>query len=212
MLHKVKACHGDILKGLPELNALLPPSVHKKRRLLEMARRGEQRPRQTKHPLGGALSRFVSQKSDTYDPIFDREIRIIAPHWFIPRTKTSSQNKKTLLEMARRSEPRPRQRTQIGRSLSDYTSKKSKTHDPDFTRKIRRLAPPWFKTRSELAEQKKRKLLGAARKGLPKPKQKTGLGHALYRYTSKKSKNHDPTFARQIKKLAPHWFKPCSTT
>ena len=59
MLHNVKASHGDILKGLPELNALLPPPARKKQLLLEMATKGEQRPSQ-KTKIGRALATRIA--------------------------------------------------------------------------------------------------------------------------------------------------------
>jgi len=57
-----------------------------KQLLLASAKRGELRPNQKKHPLGGALSDYTSKSSNSYDPVFDKQIRKEAPHWFKRRT------------------------------------------------------------------------------------------------------------------------------
>lgn len=266
MLHKVKNAHREILRGLPELKALLPPSVNKKRRLLEMAARGEPRPSRTTG-IGQALSNYTTKDSDSEDPQFARKIRSLAPRWFTPSTELnkvalvaaarrgepkpkdhtklrkvfytytteksvsydpeftkkimkiaphwfatiSQRNKEILLDEAKRGGPRPKQRTKAGATLSKYTREKSAYHDPDFVRKIRRIAPHWFFTRFDAADQKKRALADMARTGLERPKAKTEMGMALYRYSSRTSDSHDPAFTKRIKKLAPHWFERCST-
>jgi hypothetical protein len=266
MLHKVKSEHWEILKGLPELAALLPSSARKKRQLLDMARRGEPRPKQ-KTTIGTAFGSYTRKKSPVHDPDFTKEIRGTAPSWFFSPTEKVARNKRLLLEMARRGDPRPsqknplgsslnryangggrcydpafaknirriaphwffsrsdvanRKKTQlllmaqrkekrpsthpIGKRLTDYTNKQSRSYDPDFTKKIKALAPEWFVPKSERVEQMKRKLLEMAGRGMQKPARGSRLVGLLYRSTNKKSDCHDPDFASKIRRLAPNWF------
>jgi len=175
----------------------------KKQQLLEMARNGEPRPSQRKYPsLGSALSRYTD-KNKSYDPDFDREIRKLAPHWFVD----AAENKKLLLEMARNGEPRPSKEIPLGRIINYYFR-----CDPDFYKKIKELAPHWFDRKShkqsKIAKQKKQQLLEMARNGEPRPKRKKHkLGISLGCYTSKNNSSYDPAFDKQIRKLAPHWFR-----
>jgi hypothetical protein len=56
-------------------------AMRKKDVLLGMAKRGELRPNR-KHPFGKVLSNYTRKKSQTYDPIFSKKIKKLAPHWF----------------------------------------------------------------------------------------------------------------------------------
>lgn len=144
MLHKVKASHGEIFRGLPELNALLPPAERKMRFLLDMARKGDPRPSQ-KTKIGRSLSDYTSPSNSSYRPGFHRKIKRIRPDWFLSQTEIAAQKKSELLDMARRGLPRPsHDKTKIGQALSNYTRKSSPAYDPEFDRKIRALRPDWF--------------------------------------------------------------------
>ena len=144
MLHNVKASHGDILKGLPELAALLPTPVRKKQLLREMARRGEQRPTQ-KTPIGRALSQYASPANSSYDREFHEELRKLRPDWFASQTEIANQKKRELLRMAQNGEKRPsHDKTKLGQALSNYTRKGSPVYDPEFHRAIVKIRPDWF--------------------------------------------------------------------
>lgn len=212
MLHKVRNGHREILNGLPELKALLPSSVRNKKMLLEMAERGEPRPNRN-HPLARVLSNYSRKKSATYDPDFAQKIHKLAPHWFVGQKGRSEEKKKTLLEMARRDDPRPiPDRAPLGWALNNYIKKSSKAYDPIFAKRIRKLAPHWFFANKKRVEEKKKALLEMARRGDPRPShERTRLGKSLSSYIRKCSKAYDPAFTKQMKKLAPHWFQKCST-
>jgi hypothetical protein len=174
-----------------------------KAKLLEMARNGEPRPHQKKHPLGTALGSYIRKSHNSYDPEFEKEIRIIASHWFV---NTADENKVKLLEMAHNEEPRPSQTSQpLGKSLSRYTGQMSECYDPEFDKKIRCLAPHWF---VDTAAENKIKILEMARTGELRPNNKTHpLGKALGHYIGKNSTCYDHEFTQEIRSLAPHWFK-----
>lgn len=172
----------------------------KKNRLLEMAQNGEPRPnRKTK--LGGVLSNYIVKNHGSYDAKFDKQVRELAPHWFI---NTANENKKKLLKMAERGNSKPHYSTLLGGTLSSYTKKSHSSYDPGFNRKIRELAPQWF---VKIGDENKKKLIEITCKNEPRPNQKTKLGQALSKYICKKSKRYDPEFDKQIRQLAPHWFK-----
>ena len=145
MLHKVKNGHGRIIRGLPELRGLLPPTQRNKMALLDTARRGDPRPSQ-KTRIGRALSQYTSPSSDSYDGEFHKKIRGIRPDWVLSQTAVAAQKKKQLLDMAKRGDPRPSfEKTRIGQALSNYTRKSSEAYDPEFDREIRALRPDWFR-------------------------------------------------------------------
>ena len=180
----------------------------KKYRLLKMAHNGEPRPSKS-HELGSALGSYIGLTSSSYDPIFDKEIRELAPDWFTPQ---SNRKKKQLLEMARNGEPRPTDRKhKLGRVLINYTSPKAargKYYDSVFDKQIRELAPDWFITSSDRANKKKQKLLEMAHNGEPRPKdKKPELGVVLSHYTNSTSSSYDPIFDKEIRELAPSWFR-----
>ena len=117
---------------------------------------------------------------------------------------TAAANKILLLEMARRGEDKPSQETKIGAALSRYTRKNRKCYDPDFDKQIRELAPKWFEKSSDI---NKTKLLEMARRGEKRPNFKEKLGIVLDNYTRNGRGSYDPLFDKQIRQVAPHWFK-----
>jgi len=177
-------------------------AVDKKKELLEMAKSGESRP-STRNTLsrriGLALCHYTN-KGSTYDVVFDEKIRKLVPHWFVD---TAAENKKLLIEMARKGEPRPNGRTKLGMVFQTYKNKNSRCYDQAFDEEIRKLAPQWF---VNTAVDKKKELLEMARKGEPRPNSKTKIGNALLSYMDKTGSCYDPVFDNEIRKLAPHWF------
>jgi hypothetical protein len=174
----------------------------KKAELKAMALRGEPRPNQKKHPLGQALCNYTNPKSQTYDPVFDQEIRALAPQWFVD---TAALKKAELKVMALRGEPRPAQdRHPLGQMLIHYTNTGSKCYDPVFDQEIRALAPQWFEDTVAL---NKAELKAMALRGEPRPAQgRHPLGQMLIHYTNTGSKSYDPAFDQEIRALRPDWF------
>lgn len=144
MLHKVRNGHRRILNGLPELRNLLPRGERLRRKLREMAERGDPRPSQ-KTPLGRALSQYTSPASTSYKEDFHRDMKRIRPDWFTSQKERAADKKRQLLDMARKGLPRPsHDRTRLGQALSNYTRKSSQVYDPEFDRTIRAIRPDWF--------------------------------------------------------------------
>ena len=131
-------------------------AVLNKQELLAMAARGEGRPStgKSKHPQAQVLCSYISLKSRSYDPIFDRAIRLAAPSWFLD---TAAMNKQELLAMAARGEGRPNKRKHPWgrRVLSHYTDPKSSSYDPVFDQQIRAAAPGWFERSNKLRKARK---------------------------------------------------------
>ncbi len=177
-------------------------SSEKKRELLAMAKRGEPRPVWGIHVLSRPLSRYTNKKNNTYDFKFNKQIRKLAPQWFID---TVAENKKQLIAMAKRGEPRPNGKTHsLGHTLCNYINKHGSTYEPKFDKLIRKLAPHWF---VNTADEKKKQLLAMAKKGGSRPiKAKHPLAEMLIVYTNKTKNCYDPKFDKEIRQLAPHWF------
>ncbi len=174
-----------------------------KKTLLEMATKGENRPSQ-KTKSGLALSIYTN-KSSSYDPVFDKKIRKLRPDWFVTQSEKANEKKLELIRIAKNGENRPKKKTKLG-SLVDYTCKTSGVYDPVFDKQIRELRPDWFVTVSEKANEKKLELIRIAKNGENRPKQKTKEANALCRYTTKGT-SYDESFDKLIRKLRPDWFK-----
>lgn len=65
---------------------------------------------------------------------------------------------------------------------------------------------PGLEGRLPTTERKRRNLLDMARRGLPRPSQKTKIGRSLSDYTSPANRSYNPRFHREIKKARPDWF------
>jgi superfamily II DNA or RNA helicase len=204
----------------------------KKKELLRMARAGEPRPHRGK--LSQSLADYCSRRGVAFDATFARQVRpahgsklgmtlqhylindnafcqelkAIAPsRWF--HATDPKAKKDTLLALALEGKARPSWRTQLGQALSSYT-RNSSSYDATFDVDIRRLAPLWFTGASSRV---KSNLLEMARTGQPKPTfhaidvRESSLRSALNRYMNPKSVTFDGTFASELRRLAPHWFR-----
>jgi len=115
-----------------------------KKKLLEVAKKGEPRPVIKKHPLGQALCSYTCKSSTAYDEVFAAEIRRRQPRWFADK---AAEKKGGLLKMAQGDEPRPAAKKHpLGIPLNTYISKSHSSYDSAFDAEIRRLRPDWFKT------------------------------------------------------------------
>jgi molybdenum-dependent DNA-binding transcriptional regulator ModE len=198
MLTEVKNNYNSILKHF-DFDESVSSVNYKKQKLIDMANSGKAKPT-TKTKLGKLLSNYTNKASPTYDAKFDKTIRKLAPNWFI---STSQIMKDNLIEMAINKKPKPSRKTKMGRALSEYTKKSSRCFDSDFDKTIRKIAPNWFISKSQIT---KDKLVEMAKNGEPRPSQKTKLGRALSEYTKKSSRCFDANFYKTINKLRPDWF------
>ena len=186
----------------------LSKSEYKKQQLLEMARKGEPKPKH-KHRLYYGFYDFTWSKSRRFDKDFTKEIRSIRPDWFL---SNSDHKKQILLDMASKGEPRPKRLKDFRKSESKIAHaffsyiRKDGNYDPAFTKQIKKLAPHWFVSQSDIAKQKKKQILLMASKGEPRPLNGDPLGEIFFRHAFEGKFGYDPAFAKQIRKLAPHWF------
>lgn len=201
-------------KFAEQIRALRPDwfitATHKKQKLLAMAERGEARPLpSSKDPLAKALITYIFKTGKSYDPVFDKQIRSLRPDWFVTQSALAAQKKQQLLDIAKKGEAKPYHKNNLGQALSSYTIKTSSAYDIDFEKQIRELRPDWFITKTDVAAQKKKKLLTITKKPSSRAKnrdEKT-LGYALNSYINKNSNAYDATFDQQIRRLRPEWFK-----
>ena len=164
-----------------------------KETLLQMARTGEPRPNKETEKIGANLVSYISRSHGSYDPVFDSEIRRLAPHWFITEWR-----KRESLKMARTGKPRPHWATDLGRSLARYMSAKSSGFDPVFAAEIRKLRPDW----ADKVAAKKQRILEM----VEKPKSSSKIYHSFRSYITKNMRAYDPAFDAEIRKLHPDWF------
>lgn len=116
-------------------------------------------------------------------------------------------NKQMLIKMAKKGELRPSQKTKIGRALSEYTKKSSRSYDESFFKTLKKLRPDWFLSQTQVANKKKELLIQMAKNEENRPiHDKTRIGQALSNYTRESSHVYDPFFDKLIRKLRPDWF------
>jgi hypothetical protein len=177
-------------------------AAENKKELLELAKTGAEKPKHGSR-LRMSMDGYIRAKSTCLDPEFTKQIKKLAPHWFID---TAAENKKELLKLAKSGAERPNQRKHpLGSSLSNYVSQSSDCFDPEFTKQIKKAAPSWF---IDTAAENKKELLKLAKTGAERPNQrKHPLGSSLSSYIRQTHDCFDPEFVKQIKKAAPSWFK-----
>lgn len=168
-----------------------------KKKLLEMAKNGEDRPVASKHPLGKVLVEYTRGGGFCTDPVFTKEIEKIRPDWFISQAE---KNKIILINLAEKGDPKPL--GSWGKNLTRYTAKTDINYDSAFTEEIKKIRPDWFLTS---AYNKKLLLLDMAKNGAAKPKCPSSLGKKLSSYINERG-NYDSIFAEKLKKLRPDWF------
>ena len=121
--------------------------------------------------------------------------------------RSSVLNRQKLIEMANSGEPRPSQKTKLGRALSEYTKISSRCFDVNFYKEISGLRPDWFVSQIQIASQKKQELIRMAKNGENRPSyNKTRIGQALSNYTRKSSHVYDAEFDKLMRELRPDWF------
>lgn len=179
-----------------------------KKILIGMAKRGDKRPGQYTM-IGRRFYSFYLSYRSGYDKSFALEIRRIAPQWFMDhKAKKTSNCKKELLKMAKRGDKRPLSRTKLGSQFSGYVQKTGGHYDELFSRKVRRLAPQWFRDhRAKEIVACKKALLVMAKGGQVRPKSKTVYANRLSAYICVANDEYDKTFTLAIRRIAPNWFR-----
>lgn len=182
----------DKLEQIPGWTWVQNDSSKKKNEFLEMARKGEARPK--------GLWEYTNKKSKSFDAEFGKKIQTIAPSWLV---SVSDKNKKKLIELAQTGKPLSFLGTNLKKALRRYTAQNSKSFDAGFNKIIRKLAPDWF---VNSAEKNKKRLFEMARAKEPRPSSKTALGSVLCNYTNMCSHCYDPKFNQGIREMNPDWF------
>jgi hypothetical protein len=115
-----------------------------KQDIIKLAKLGKSRPPKTTR-LGAYLSNCINKNNYSYDAEFTKEIKKLRPDWFKARDDIVNEKKEKLIELAKSGMSRPKYRDSLGRVLSNYTNKKHQSYDEEFTNKIKKLRPDWFK-------------------------------------------------------------------
>ena len=179
--------------------------VDKKNQLLEIAKEEGCKKPSKESSLGRSLREYVRVGGESYDVVFDKQIRKLAPHWFMD---TAAESKKQLLQMAKNGQAKPiAGKHPLGSSLKNYTNPNNPCYDPIFDKQMSGLVPSWFVHPSEITDSKKQQLLEVAKNGEPRPSyNKHSLGIVLSHYTKLGNDCYDPVFDKKIRKLRPDWF------
>ena len=172
--------------------------------LLRLARSGSPRPSSTsldplERSLGSALICYTNASRNTYNPVFAKNLRTIAPRWFTGPQCLAFHDE--LIAMAQRGEGRPKWGSPIARCLAQDASRISKY--PDFSRTIHALAPQWFQ--KDVVAAMKSKLLAMAESGRSKPSPETVEGKRLAIYMCKAHPCYDAELRMRIALVRPDW-------
>ena len=179
-----------------------------RKKLLEMAKNGEPKPKVGTCNLALSLSQLICKKNlETYHAEFDMEIRKLAPHWFGKNGKLISKTKKYECKSTAKNKENIIQLAEEGKeSLADsglqisfkrYISEESSVYDSVFAKKIRELAPHWFLKKIDRTKQG---ILDLAKKD-------GSVTVDIYRFVNKNSRYYDSVFEAELRELAPNWFK-----
>lgn len=164
-------------------------SAGKKKEILKIAVSGGNLPKKLRENFYS----YVKKSSESYDKHFFNKIKSLRPDWF-KKKNSPERSKIEILELIERGEPKPKK----GPLRSAfYTYTRGKFYDPEFTEKVKKLAPHWFLWKRDPFS-KKEELLSMT----DKPRLKE-----LYRKRLYNCMKSDKEFADKIKTLAPHWFK-----
>ena len=167
--------------------------------LLGQAKAGLPRPNTHTTAEGGRLTSYTSVKSSTYDSNFTKQIKELAPHWFV---NTASENKKLLTEMVKKGVKRPVGK--LGRLLTTYTCSSHGSFDKSFNDWIRDMRPEWFDTKNL----NKSEIIRLAKTGEPFPHNlKHPLGKVYANYICETARTFDSEFKNTLKKIRPDWFE-----
>jgi hypothetical protein len=176
----------------------------KKNLLRQMARQKQPRPKASTK-LGKSLCSYTAPKDNAYDAKFTKRIKKLAPDWF----NGTQKNKRQLIVIARKGNPKPKVGTKMGSCLYRYTMPTCISYCPKFTKQIEKIRPDWL-PRSQIAQRKKQIFLRMAKNGKPKPDRRSKMGSNFWSYVSPSQNGYCPRFTKQIKKIRPDWLKPWS--
>ena len=103
--------------------------------------------------LGTALSRYISDTSSCYDPVFVNKIRTIRADWLlIAQSDIADEKKKQILKMAKNGEPKLSRGHPLYRSFHNYIY--GGCYDPVFHKEAKDpiffIAKKWEKKASKL--------------------------------------------------------------
>lgn len=186
-----------------------------KKEIIKIAKSGQDRPNQKKHPLGRPLCRYTQNSCKQYDPKFDKLIRKLRPDWFVSRSEKASQNKREIEKIAKSGGVKPTAKKidllnikfEMAKSnlSSTYTNSihaGSKQYDERFRSNLEKIRPDWFFT----ARHKKNTIIAMAKKNMEKPSRNTKLGQSFHSYMRKDHRAYDPKFYALIYKIRPDWL------
>lgn len=172
----------------------------KKEKLLSF-KSGEPRPKDK--ILNEALKHYTKKSDDSYDKLFDEQIRHKQPNWF---QKDRVALKKQILLSFIPNSSKPINKKLL-KALRNYTIPTSRTYDELFSILIKKKQPNWFIRNHELRASEIKNEILSLYPNTSKPKQNTKLGKHLIYYTAKSSGSYDCEFKKKIRNKFSHWFK-----
>jgi hypothetical protein len=194
------------LDQLKKINPNWIPASHgeqrdqTKKQLLDLAASGAKKPTYRQSYLAKRFSDFTNRYSRFYDAEFTQVIKNLNPNWFVDPIENAKQ---LIVQMAQDGKPKPVvKRKTIGWKFHRWTNPKSRWFDRKLYDQLKSIRPDWFLSSSY---KKKETLFNLAAQKMPRPKD--SLAHCLNAYTQKSSKCYDQYFTKEIKLLAPHWFR-----
>lgn len=215
--------HTDILAGFTKMvsvdfgvslfdkirGILLHSADENKKKLLEMAKNGEERPHYST-PLGAGLNGYINETHDVYDAEFRNQINLIRPEWLVMSSDRVEYKKLELIDIAYYDQPLPHHKNHpLGVVIRAYTDKNNAAYDAEFDAFIRNLRPDWFVTKKDIVISYINKLTVIAKSNAPKPPYFTkgeSLGKWLSNLTTKGKPNYNAEFDKMIRDRRPDWF------
>ena len=130
---------------------------------------------------------------------------LVIKSWFMVHQGpvASTNNKKTLMEMAIHGEPKPVGKNRLATAINRYANSNHSVFDSEFYEQIKKIRPDWF---VDTAKENKKTILEIAKSNRLKPKSNEKLYRRMCDYICKTSKSYDASFNIKIRELRPDWF------
>lgn len=179
----------------------------RKKELLKLAKTKKPKPH-WRTPLGIFFNDHVCKRSKRYfDLEFYEKLKKLKPDWFVSPNKKADDARSKILNLAKNKKLSKKEiKKIIGRTFLDYF-KKNLPKNIQFLKKLKKIRPDFFVSRSDVATQDKQKIIDLAKNNI-NPNWKTKSERTrFYNWMTK-----DKKFREEIIKLSPIWYSPAYKT
>lgn len=172
----------------------------KKNQLLRLAKKRKSRPNWNT-PLGKFFADCIYRKDRKgFDKNLYEKLKKVRPNWFVSQHQLCEKKRQEILKLAKNKKLSKKDIQKKIKTFVNYIQGKTR-NDKDFVRKLKKIRPEFFVTRSQIAKQRKKEFFLLVEKNI-RPnwmKKHRNRFHAWMRT--------DKNFRNKFLKLKPSWYK-----